>query len=289
MFVIAPAKARYWLAASLALAGCSTSVTPSSPQSGGESVDQVLLRIKQEVGTYQTAAQLWRTDPDQDPARPDIAGVVCGDGRSVDFDITKVKLELVAVVDDTDKAGVTLKIPFGPSGVSVGPGFMATREARATQTLDLAIYPNNKKPYIAPEVVLDDAVPIARALIALRDGLIKAAHNKPCMSLDSQGTDGLENTFKIAFSVKKERNPQLGFGIYVITLAAGTDQASENESTILVSFRPRTAVSSRSRAGALAQRRVSSSREVAGSASGPVGLRGTRGLVFFRLPSDLTQ
>lgn len=289
MLIIARAKARYWLAAALALAGCSAHVTPGSPQSGGESVDQVLLRIKQEVGTYQTAAQLWRTDPDQDPARPDIAGVVCGDGRSVDFDITKVKLELVAVIDDTDKAGVSLKIPFGSGGLSLGPGFVATQEARATQTLELAIYPNNDKPYIAPEVVLDDAVPLARALIALRDSLIKAAHNKPCMTLDAKETDGSENTFKIAFNVKKERDPQLGFGIYVISLTAGADQKSENENTISVSFKPRLAASGRTRSRSLAQRVAPSSAQTASSATGPVGLRGTRGLVFFRVPSDLTQ
>jgi hypothetical protein len=288
MHIITRAKAR-WLAAALVLAGCSAHITPGSLQGGGESVDQVLLRIKQEVGTYQTAAQLWRTDPEQDPARPDIAGVVCGDGRSVDFDITKVKLELVAVIDDTDKAGVSLKIPFGASGLSVGPGFLATQEAKATQTLELAIYPNNEKPYIAPEVVLDDAVPVARALIALRDSLIKAAHNKPCMSLDAKGTDGSDNTFKIAFNVKKERDPQLGFGIYVIALTAGTDQKSENENTVTVSFKPRLAAPGRSRWRALEQRLAPSGAQTASAVTGPVGLRGTRGLVFFRVPTDFAQ
>ena len=57
------------------------------------------------------------------------------------------------------------------------------------------------------------------------------------MGLAAKRSSDAESTFKIAFNVDKEANPELGFGIYV-TLSAADERSAEKGNTMTASFRP---------------------------------------------------
>ncbi len=232
---------------------------PTQASITGEELDQVVLRIKQEVGAYQAAAHAWRTDPSQDPVNDSNRGECIT--TNIDFDIPTVKAELKTVVTGTSSLGLSLKIPFAQGLGSISPGVGGARTTTNTQILTLYAYPKDAPGIEVPALVRQNS-PIAVSLAQLRSSLIKGGKVRPCFELSRDDKDA-DNTFQIGFEVVKDENVDLGFSFVIVSLDAKQKSESTTANVITVSFRPRVEA-------AYAQRR-----------------RGRRGMTTFSVPAPL--
>ena len=223
------------VAAALLLAGCVQQNAVDSATIPGAEMDQVILRIKQEVAIYQQAQSRWQSDPMHDPAKQGIT-IQCGGQGNIDFKLTKLKLDLTTTISQKENGSLGLKIPFAGGIGSVGPGVSGSIEHDNTQELVLYTYPttNTFQGVDIPTQVQQNSV-IASTLIALRQSLIRGSANKPCLMLSIPGGKD-DDTFSINFVVKKDLNPSLGFNFAILSASAGYDRASNVGNAITVTF-----------------------------------------------------
>jgi hypothetical protein len=219
------------------VAGCANQQNVEPASIAGEEMDQVILRLKQEVAMYQQAQSAWQNDPQHDPAK---LGVVsqCSAKGSVDFKLTKVKLDLTTTTSIKENGALSLKIPFAGGTGTVGPGISGSTETDNTNELVLYAYPEAST---FQNVEISDVVrknsAIAGTLIALRESLIRSSTSKPCFDLTQAGAKD-NDTFSLKFAVKKDVNPSLGFNFVILSASGGYDHNSNVGNTITVTFTP---------------------------------------------------
>lgn len=237
-------KKRYAIGACLALVSCgsmggnsaSAPIAHATPSLAGEPFDQVLLRVKQEVGLFQAESATWHAGLQDEFKR---LGIVprCGNG-DINFNVTSVKMEFATTLDQTESGQLGLKIPFGPAGIgNVGPGIKGSSENKGTSTLDYTYYvPASPSPLdpIAEKNIASSAV-IAPTLAALRDGLVRATAQLPCMSDTPKDKD---DTFTFAVELTHDTNPTIGFNFAILSASAGFDTSNKRANTITVTFHP---------------------------------------------------
>jgi hypothetical protein len=198
-------------------------------------MDQVLLRVKQEVGLFESNSAEWHKTYRQDQANAGIIPPFCGTG-DINFNITQVKMEFKTVLDTTKSGNLGLKIPFGPAGVgSFGPGVKGAAESTGTSTLDFTYYkPDPNDIGTIPPIVAQNAK-IEPTLAALRTAVMHAIAQKPCMS---DTPDKQDDTYTFEVELKKDANANLGFNFAILSANAAFDRATTNSNTITVSFHP---------------------------------------------------
>ena len=166
--------------ANCAMSGCYRTSDPATQSKAGltgEPIDQVVLRVKQEIGLFQAQSTTWHAGLTEEFKRLGITPQ-CGTG-DINFGIKSVKIEFVTILDKSESGELSLKIPFG-SG-DVGPSTKGTFETKGTNTLDYTYYvPDSpgKLNSAAMESIKPYAV-IAPTLSALRDGLVRATAQLP--------------------------------------------------------------------------------------------------------------
>jgi hypothetical protein len=198
----------------------------------GEPLDQVLLRVKQEVGLYQTESAAWH---DSLPAffQQHNLSPECGSG-DINFVLKEIKMEFSAVLDRTDKANVGLKVPFGLAGGSAGVS--GSNETKRTQTLTYTYYvpPEMQVDPHFKEVIGDEAV-ILPTLAALRNSLILATTHRPCMANTPPDRD---NTFTFELELTRAASADVGFTFAIVNAGASSARQGSSGNTITVTFHP---------------------------------------------------
>jgi hypothetical protein len=202
----------------------------------GEPFDQVLLRIKQEVGLFQSQSAAWHADIKN---RLQKTGITprCGNG-DINFNIRSVKMEFATVLDRKESGEIGLKIPFGPAGAnSAGPDFKGSFDTKGTNTLDYTYYvpPSPGEIDQAASSIIAPAAVIAPTLAALRDGLVRATAQLPCMK---DTPDDKDNTFTFSVEITRDANPSVGFNFYIVSASAAYDSSRSRSNTITVTFHP---------------------------------------------------
>jgi hypothetical protein len=196
----------------------------------GEPLDQVLLRVKQEVGLYQAESASWHA------GLPDLfrrLGVTpeCGSG-DINFVLKEIKMEFGAVLDRTDSGHVGLKVPFAAAEASAG----GSSASKRTQTLTYTYYvPAEMTPDTQFRDVIGDQAVILPTLSALRTSLILATTHKPCMANTPPDRD---NTFTFGLELTRSAKADVGFTFAVVDAGAGTDRQRSSSNTITVTFHP---------------------------------------------------
>jgi hypothetical protein len=227
----------------LALAACSAKPTDSAtnplgqtPKIDGVTVDQVLTRIKQEVGLFYSdgakAEQNWPRLLQDLKVTP-----VCGNGH-IAFEITAVKMDFNVATDQTGKVGAGLKIPFGPAagGASVSPGLSDSSETAGNIDLVYTYKPLATGPMDDDFKAIRDNAIILPALDDMRDGLIRATGQKPCFQSLSPKDPDQTLTFSVA--VTKDVTGTLGFNWLLLNASGSRESKNTGKNTITVSYRP---------------------------------------------------
>lgn len=196
----------------------------------GEPLDQVLLRVKQEVGLYQAESATWHdTLPDlfrQRGIKP-----ACGSG-DINFVLKEITMEFTAVLDRTDKGTLGLKVPFG----SAEAGVSGSQGTRRTQTLSYTYYvPDSMTVDPRFRGAIGDQAVILPTLAALRDSLILATAYQPCMANTPANKD---NSFSFELELTRSANADIGFTFAVLNAGAGTERQSRSGNRITVVFHP---------------------------------------------------
>jgi hypothetical protein len=198
----------------------------------GEPLDQVLLRVKQEVGLYQTESAAWH---DALPAFFQQHGISpeCGSG-DINFVLKEIKMEFSAVLDRTDKGTVGLKVPFGL--VEASAGASGSSETKRTQALTYTYFvpPQMQVDAHFKDLIGDQAV-ILPTLAALRNSLILATTHRPCMANTPPDRD---STFTFELALTRSASADVGFTFAVVSAGGGSARQGSSGNTITVTFHP---------------------------------------------------
>ncbi len=209
-------------------------VRGAEPMLAGEPLDQVLLRVKQEVGLYQNESATWHaTLPmlfQTLHVKPE-----CGSG-DINFELKRITMEFTATLDRTNKTNLGLQVPFGPGGGSIGPGISSSIETKDTERLTYTYYVPAEMPSDPhfKDVIRDSAV-ILPTLTALRNSLVLATTQRPCMMDTPKDKD---DTFTFTVELTRDTNPNIGFNFAVLSAGASTDRQRAGGNTITVTFHP---------------------------------------------------
>jgi len=225
----------------------------------GQDVNDVLERIRQDVGYYEYYEKYRRglhNDPDKIGSGGVSLDLVCNT-KGYDFDVQKVTPTLQVYASEDASGDIGLKIPLLPAGSSIGPDINGKNIQTATQTLTFDRFYNPKTafPPITPAVHYPltkelktaterssqnkrpTVTPIADTLIRLRKALVQSAAQEPCFdTVDGGGHSN--DTLTINFVVEKDDDPNIGFNIWVISAKAGIEKDTKNTSTLTVTFAP---------------------------------------------------
>ncbi|MEO9191859.1 MAG: hypothetical protein ABI224_17910 [Acetobacteraceae bacterium] len=227
----------------IALAACASNATPTpipditqAPKLDGAPIQNVLTRVKQEVGLFYSdgakAEQNWPQLLSDLKVTP-----VCGNGH-IAFEITSIKMEFSAVNDATVGGSGGLKIPFAPApaGASVSPALNGSQESVGNIDLVYTYKPLASGPVSTDYDIIRNTAIILPTLDNLRDGLIKATAHRPCFkSLTS--TDPVQ-TLTFSVDVVKDTKESLGFNFYFVSLSGSNENKNTGKNTITVSYRP---------------------------------------------------
>jgi hypothetical protein len=228
------------LSAALCLLVAACGMNPNGPPvtgakpTAGEELDQVLLRIKQEIGLFMVNSRDWHKNYRADLAKAGIKPA-CGSG-DINFNIKSVNMEFATIADNSRGGGVGLAIPFAGGLGGIGPSASITSESKGTNTLDYTYYPTDANQRIGdiPDVVRENAI-IEPTLKALRDAIMKATAQRPCMSDTPRDMD---NTFVFGVELTQSTNEKLGFNFAIANANLSADQSNTRSNTITVTFHP---------------------------------------------------
>jgi hypothetical protein len=217
---------------------------PAAAASDGIDLDQVFIRVKQEVGYFESTNP--RTDTQWqdllkrlgllDPATGKPVATLCGTGRIL-FHVTRVKMEFTATRDMSNSADASLKVPFGPVDASAGAA--VSSDQRSTQQITYTYYPKHEAadPGDLERLTKDNTLVIQPALRALRDSLIKATAHRPCFA-NTPKTGAEPNVFRFAVELTNHASADAGFNFLLVSASAKTDHASGAGHTVTVTFEP---------------------------------------------------
>lgn len=238
------------MALGLMLASCARAapVAATSP-AGGIDVGDVALRVKQEIGYFEATEP--RTEAEwrdlfirsglyaKDGTRP--LGGVCGDGK-IRIHIEKIDMDFIAAYDDAAGAKGGVKIPFAPEN-SGSAGAGATLDEGGGIELHFTYFVPATLPATAPDTPsrrLEDIIargPIANALIDLRDGLIRAAGQKPCfLDRPEKQKDPVAETAIFSVKIVRSGNVEAGFDLWIVNASANGTVSGTRSSKITVTY-----------------------------------------------------
>ncbi len=226
----------------LVLAACShntlngATTFDNTPRLDGAPIENVLTRVKQEVGLFYSDGAKSEANWGQHLRDLNVKPV-CGNGH-IAFEITSVKMDFNVTTDQTRKAGGGLKIPFGipAANGSIEPGLNGSNETVGTIDLVYLYKPLANGPATDDyEIIRTNAV-ILPALDSLRDGLIKATGSRPCFH--SLGPTDPDQTLTFSVAVTKDTSESLGFNFAILNMSASNENKNGGTNTITVSYRP---------------------------------------------------
>jgi hypothetical protein len=223
------------------LAALGLSACASVPQNEGApaTVSEVVARIKADINAYQ----------DYDAKASGVPPLVNACRASVGFRIDSVKVSLTTETDNTAAANAGLKLPVG--GWSLAPSWSGSSEGKGTQNLTFMLYPKARAPAAGamklPASIDAAKFPIAAALQRLRDGLLQASYQAPCLSLVPINSGGVPlppdkdpgGTYAFGFTVTDTSTVGGTISFTVFSLGASDSAKTTAGNTITVTFKAR--------------------------------------------------
>jgi hypothetical protein len=235
----------------LALSTCtSPPPLPASSLPDGIHFAQVLIRVKQEVGYYESSQPItdadWKKTFEEaglyDKNGNPPAGGICGTGK-IALNITKVQMDFLANDDSTHGASGGLKIPLLPASfaANVSPSVGLSTETIGSIEIKYTYYVPSSIPESAEWAYLEqhpDAANFKSALDGLRDGLIAATGHKPCF-LDAKTIKAADpETVTFAVQLKQSASAGVGFDILLLNLSDTNTTLLSHANTITVTYIP---------------------------------------------------
>lgn len=214
----------------LLLAGCAGSNPLDDTE--GVAVEDVLRRVKAEIGLFQSHERAYILQP---PLRNACKGYV-------NFFVPKVKMTLSVVLTTSTGGAATLGAPpLGDAklGLSVGGNV----QGKQTQTLEFTEFPIEPLP---PEAVEDDMeelqakktpTPMTNALDGLRNAVLAQSGHGPCLDL-RQGDADPKNNVSFAIDVDRKNNGGLNFAYTMFSIGATRSGENDYSNKIEISFAP---------------------------------------------------
>jgi hypothetical protein len=219
----------------LTLVACSTTSVPQN-EGAPAGVAEVVGKIKADLATYQD----YDAKASTEPALPNACKGIVG------FYIDNVKVSLTTQRDDTISTSGSLTLPVGSA--TFGPSLGASHEIKGTQTLTFALYPKVLPPSKTKErleIIDANEFPIAASLQRLRNGLLVASKEEPCVALiplpdpaTGKVTD-TGGTFAFGFTVIKQVSTGGTLKFVVFSLGATNTAQRQAGNSITVTFKAR--------------------------------------------------
>ncbi|MBN3761189.1 hypothetical protein [Burkholderia sp. Ac-20365] len=231
----------------LSLAGCSSTILPTSNTIDVAEVAKVQSEVKRQVGDYLLYTHEHRLKTASAAKQAAGAGGKNAGGECVkgmiDFQIDTLKLELKTTL--TNDTTTTLKLPIVASVATFGPSFDGTKKSENTQTITFYEYPvpDGYYPSLFKKEAFENrqaGAAISTLLIALHQGLVSARESTPCLSgLDyTTNEQKNENTYVIGLTITNTTKPGFTVGVGPVTFVdASHDRTVVNDNTLTVTFR----------------------------------------------------
>jgi hypothetical protein len=207
-------------ATALALSGCAT--MPRGATTDTEPLDKILNRIKADLAGYNAYAAAHAND---EPLNN-----VCN--GSVKLDVSGVALQLATVTEKSLGGTLGAEVPIGP--VTLGLGASRKYSTKNSQTLNFKLVP---APLSRADVVqlapLENQGPFAKALIELRESLLKSSGNAPCFTFPDGDDD---NSIEFGFNVIREKGGEGKISFLIFSIGGEKSSSRDVGNTITLKF-----------------------------------------------------
>jgi hypothetical protein len=207
-------------ATALALSGCAT--MPRGATTDTEPLDKILNRIKADLAGYNAYAAAHAND---EPLNNACNG-------SVKLDVSGVALQLATVTEKSLGGTLGAEVPIGP--VTLGLGASRKYSTKNSQTLNFKLIP---APLSRADVVqlapLENQGPFAKALIELRESLLKSSGNAPCFTFPDGDDD---NSIEFGFNVIREKGGEGKISFLIFSIGGEKSSSRDVGNTITLKF-----------------------------------------------------
>lgn len=207
-------------ATALTLSGCAT--MPRGATTDTEPLDKILNRIKADLAGYNAYAAAHAND---EPLNNACNG-------SVKLDVSGVALQLATVTEKSVGGTLGAEVPIGP--VTLGLGASRKYSTKNSQTLNFKLIP---APMSRAEVVqlapLENQGPFAKALIELRESLLKSSGNAPCFTFPDGDDD---NSVEFGFNVIREKGGEGKISFLIFSIGGEKSSSRDVGNTITLKF-----------------------------------------------------
>jgi hypothetical protein len=204
----------------LALSGCAT--MPRGATTDTEPLDKILNRIKADLAGYNAYAAAHAND---EPLNNACNG-------SVKLDVSGVALQLATVTEKSLGGTLGAEVPIGP--VTLGLGASRKYSTKNSQTLNFKLIP---APLSRADVVqlapLENQGPFAKALIELRESLLKSSGNAPCFTFPDGDDD---NSIEFGFNVIREKGGEGKISFLIFSIGGEKSSSRDVGNTITLKF-----------------------------------------------------
>ena len=204
----------------LALSGCAT--MPNGATNDTEPLDKILNRIKTDLAGYNAYAAAHANDEPLNNA--------CS-GR-VKLDVSGVALQLATVTEKSVGGSLGAEVPIG--SITLGLGGSRKYSTKNSQTLKFKLVPAPlASKDFAKYATLDNQGPFAKALINLRESLLKSSGNEPCFTFPSGDDD---NSVEFGFNVVREKGGEGKISFLIFSIGGAKSSSRDVGNTVTVKF-----------------------------------------------------
>jgi hypothetical protein len=237
----------FTLAAHAAVAQPNAEVSQSAqmPSDHGIDLDQVFIRVKQEVGYFESMNPRTKQDWNALLTKLNLLGskppkpvmLLCGGGH-IEFNVRKVRMVFAVAHDDSISGDGKFNVPLGPIKATVGGDFSSERTS--TQEVGYTYYPAGipAQPSDYAFLITNGAV-IAPALESLRNSLIIASAQQPCFGRTPKTqSDSDADTYSFSIQLTDKVAAQAGFEFRILDANASAEQNREASGKIIVTISP---------------------------------------------------
>ncbi|WP_434112036.1 hypothetical protein [Paraburkholderia caffeinilytica] len=198
----------------------------------GVALEDVIKRVKLEVGLYQDYEIKHRADLPK--------GNACN--GYVNFHITKVQMTLqtMRMVDLAASASIGPPLPTGYKlGLSAGGHHIS----KNTQTLSLSVFPIERAGQMSAKELSDDFVainkdaPLAEALIGARQAVLNQSGTLPCYHLRPDPKP-VGNTISFIMDIETKGQVGIDFTYAILSVSGSRATDNDNNNKIEITFEP---------------------------------------------------
>jgi len=195
------------------------------------SVDDVLARVKVEVGLYhQYEIEHAKDKPLADACK-----------GYVNLQITKVQMTLTTMKLATNEVDPKIGFPL-PTGFTLGISASGSAAKKGTQTMTFAMFPlaeqTDKQEFAVDVSALKDTpTPLRDALIGLREALLRQSDRKPCFQYRVDDSD-VKNTVSFLMDIEHKGSIGINFAYTIFGITGSHSVDNDYSNKIEITFEP---------------------------------------------------